>query len=222
MSALQKAWSSSGFRWVALGWTGFITENLVLSENRTAIISSIGDDRYHLAYSSLSLLSCSTIGKRLWGHLLASCPVPTCIAAAALRLLCPPSKHLASALSRLRVFLFLNPDYLKPSLDPTNNQRMACGGMARGLSSVRSGLQDSLVPSRCNRLVWLAPRNLFLNCNCQSPMQGREEEEEEQQEGAAHHPSTPDRTPPHAQHPAREAVSGSGRSARWTSVQQTR
>ena len=29
-----------GFRWVALGWTGFIAENLVLSENRTKIIQA--------------------------------------------------------------------------------------------------------------------------------------------------------------------------------------
>jgi len=51
-----------GVRWVAVGWTGFITENLLLSENRQAIIEAIGDREYHLIYSSLSTIACSSIG----------------------------------------------------------------------------------------------------------------------------------------------------------------
>lgn len=51
-----------GVRWVALGWTGFIAENLILSENRTAIIDAIGDREYHLVYSALSTAACTSIG----------------------------------------------------------------------------------------------------------------------------------------------------------------
>ena len=48
------------------GWTAFILENLVLSENRQSIIDAFGDDNYHLAYSSLSTIACGSI---LYGYL---------------------------------------------------------------------------------------------------------------------------------------------------------
>ena len=35
---------NKGVRWVGLGWTAFLAENIVLSENRTWIISMTGDN----------------------------------------------------------------------------------------------------------------------------------------------------------------------------------
>lgn len=51
-------------RWVGGGWTFFIAENLVLSENRSTIIDVLGGDeqRYLVLYSGLSTLSCAAIG----------------------------------------------------------------------------------------------------------------------------------------------------------------
>lgn len=61
-ATMRLMWSSPGFKWVSLGWSGFIAENLVLSENRGKLIEKLGDDTYHIAYSSLSLVACSSIG----------------------------------------------------------------------------------------------------------------------------------------------------------------
>ena len=36
-----------GVRLIGGGWAFFIAENVVISENREAIIASIGDDHYH-------------------------------------------------------------------------------------------------------------------------------------------------------------------------------
>jgi uncharacterized membrane protein len=46
---------------VTAGWSLFILENLILSENRTEIIEKIGDNKYHLLYNTLSTLSLLTI-----------------------------------------------------------------------------------------------------------------------------------------------------------------
>lgn len=46
---------------VSAGWVSFITENLVLSHNRDYIISNYGSDTYHMAYSTLSTISCGAI-----------------------------------------------------------------------------------------------------------------------------------------------------------------
>jgi uncharacterized membrane protein len=53
--------ANKGVRFVTAGWLGFITENLVLSHNREYIISTYGDDEYHLAYNILSTAACSSI-----------------------------------------------------------------------------------------------------------------------------------------------------------------
>ena len=47
-----------------MGWIAFITENVVLSENRTEIIAAVGDDNYHRLYNTLSTSACLSIG---WG-----------------------------------------------------------------------------------------------------------------------------------------------------------
>ena len=48
--------ASKGVRWIGLGWTGFIAENLILSENRDEIIRHFGDDNYHLGPFALQTL----------------------------------------------------------------------------------------------------------------------------------------------------------------------
>jgi hypothetical protein len=62
---VRSALASRGVRWIAAGWTGFILENLVLSHNRTEIISTFGSDTYHNAYNTLSTVACSSIA---WGY----------------------------------------------------------------------------------------------------------------------------------------------------------
>ena len=39
-------------KWAAGGWTFFILENAVLSENRTYLIQQLGDDQYHAVYGT--------------------------------------------------------------------------------------------------------------------------------------------------------------------------
>lgn len=61
----QKVWQSTGVRWIGLGWTAFIAENLVLSHHRTEIIENFGNDRYHQFYNTLSGMACASIA---WGY----------------------------------------------------------------------------------------------------------------------------------------------------------
>ena len=49
-------------RWAAGGWTFFILENYILSENRTYLIQELGDDKYHAAYGTLSTVATASIG----------------------------------------------------------------------------------------------------------------------------------------------------------------
>ena len=53
-SATMAAFSSKGLRWASGGWSFFIAENLVLSENRTMLIDQLGDDGYHYLYGFFS------------------------------------------------------------------------------------------------------------------------------------------------------------------------
>ena len=57
-----------GSKYIAFGWLGFITENLVLSHNREEIIGAYGKDNYTLAYSTLSTVTCSSIAWGLFRH----------------------------------------------------------------------------------------------------------------------------------------------------------
>lgn len=54
----QTILQSKGVRYIASGWVFFISENLILSHNRTEIIDQFGDDNYHRLYNSLSTLAC--------------------------------------------------------------------------------------------------------------------------------------------------------------------
>ena len=60
-AALRLALQSPGVRWIGGGWTLFLGENLVLSENRDAIISVLGEGGYHTLYNTLSGAACASI-----------------------------------------------------------------------------------------------------------------------------------------------------------------
>jgi hypothetical protein len=65
--SLLKAFSSSkGVRWIVGGWTFFLAENLILSENRTTIIDNFGKDTYHLVYN---ILSTTATGSIIYGYM---------------------------------------------------------------------------------------------------------------------------------------------------------
>ena len=62
-SALSKPiLSHSSCRWAFAGWTFFIAENAILSENRTWLINELGDDMYHGVYGTLSTIATGSIG----------------------------------------------------------------------------------------------------------------------------------------------------------------
>mmetsp|Transcript_13214 Transcript_13214/g.15136 ORF Transcript_13214/g.15136 Transcript_13214/m.15136 type:complete len:294 (+) Transcript_13214:140-1021(+) len=63
--SLQYLSSSSGVRWAAGGWMLFITENLILSENRTALIEKLGDANYHNLYG---ICSTSAVGSIVYAY----------------------------------------------------------------------------------------------------------------------------------------------------------
>ena len=60
--SVAKSASNPSIRWAAGGWTFFIFENALLSENRTWLIGELGDDRYHLCYGTLSTIATASIG----------------------------------------------------------------------------------------------------------------------------------------------------------------
>lgn len=53
---------SKDLKWAAGGWIFFVAENAILSENRTYLISELGDDKYHLVYGTLSTIATASIG----------------------------------------------------------------------------------------------------------------------------------------------------------------
>eukprot|EP00941_MAST-03F_sp_MAST-3F-sp1_P004698 g4698.t1 len=61
MSSMKIILSHPGVRWIGLGWTGFIAENVIVSHNRDYIISSFGNNVYHGAYNCLSTAACASI-----------------------------------------------------------------------------------------------------------------------------------------------------------------
>lgn len=54
-----------GVRLAAAGWTFFIAENFVMSENREWIIASYSDSAYHACYNFLSTAACGSVA---WGY----------------------------------------------------------------------------------------------------------------------------------------------------------
>lgn len=61
-TAASSALRSSSMKWAAGGWTFFIAENLILSENRTYLIEQLGDGAYHAVYGTLSTIATASIG----------------------------------------------------------------------------------------------------------------------------------------------------------------
>lgn len=56
-----RAFMSTPMKWAVGGWSFFIAENFILSENRTYLISQFGDDMYHVAYGTLSTAAMSSV-----------------------------------------------------------------------------------------------------------------------------------------------------------------
>ena len=49
-------------RWAVGGWTFFIAENALLSENRALVIDAVGsEERYHALYGTISTVACASI-----------------------------------------------------------------------------------------------------------------------------------------------------------------
>lgn len=63
---MQQAMADKAVKWITLGWVGFISENLIISDNREWIIEHYGSKNYHMAYSALSTL---TSGSILYGYI---------------------------------------------------------------------------------------------------------------------------------------------------------
>lgn len=58
---LREIWRKDlGLRCITIGWTGFILENLILSENRDYLIQTFGKDTYHGVYGGLSTIACAS------------------------------------------------------------------------------------------------------------------------------------------------------------------
>lgn len=60
-SIAAKGLVSSPMKWAVGGWTCFIAENFILSENRTALIDLVGEDGYHACYGTLSTAAMGTV-----------------------------------------------------------------------------------------------------------------------------------------------------------------
>ena len=65
---LRAALQSRGAKWIAVGWTAFIGENLILSHNRDEIINAFGPKTYNYTYSFLSTAACGSIAYGLLRH----------------------------------------------------------------------------------------------------------------------------------------------------------
>jgi len=64
--AVRNLATSSTMKWAVGGWSLFIAENFVLSENRTYLISRLGDNGYHIAYGTLST---AAMGAAMYGYI---------------------------------------------------------------------------------------------------------------------------------------------------------
>jgi uncharacterized membrane protein len=65
---VRAALQSRGAKWIALGWTAFIGENLILSHNRDDIIKFFGAPTYNYTYSFLSTAACGSIAYGMLRH----------------------------------------------------------------------------------------------------------------------------------------------------------
>lgn len=58
-TAVTYSWK--GVKWIVGGYTAFIAENVILSENRGQIIANIGEESYHMLYNTLSTVATLSI-----------------------------------------------------------------------------------------------------------------------------------------------------------------
>lgn len=77
VSRLKSSASSPLVRWAAGGWTLFVVENAVLSENRTWLIDSLGDENYHAFYGTLSTIATASIGFAYYKVTKKTPPIPS-------------------------------------------------------------------------------------------------------------------------------------------------
>mmetsp|Transcript_24415 Transcript_24415/g.35695 ORF Transcript_24415/g.35695 Transcript_24415/m.35695 type:complete len:307 (+) Transcript_24415:22-942(+) len=63
--SLRQMLTTPAMKWAVGGWSFFIAENFILSENRTYLIQELGEDGYHYLYGSLSSAACGSI---LYGY----------------------------------------------------------------------------------------------------------------------------------------------------------
>ena len=61
-SSAKHLFSLPQMRWAIGGWSFFIIENFVLSENRTWIIDEVGDSNYHAIYGTFSSIAMVSVG----------------------------------------------------------------------------------------------------------------------------------------------------------------
>jgi len=66
----------SVLRWAVGGWSLFVVENAVLSENRTWLIDSMGDDNYHAFYGTFSTIATVSIGYAYYRITRKTPPIP--------------------------------------------------------------------------------------------------------------------------------------------------
>ncbi|KAL3803346.1 hypothetical protein HJC23_009310 [Cyclotella cryptica] len=53
--------TTTPLQWALGGWTFFLLENVLLSENRTYLLSRLGDDTYHAIYGTCSTLAMGSV-----------------------------------------------------------------------------------------------------------------------------------------------------------------
>lgn len=89
-------------RWATLGWSFFIAENAVLSENRSIIIEQLGDSNYHILYGTISTAATASIG---YGYFrLRKLAKPSNLTLLNYK---PPTGHVAGAWVFMSIGLFL-------------------------------------------------------------------------------------------------------------------
>jgi uncharacterized membrane protein len=66
MSKISTFLRSSSLYWATGGWTFFIAENLILSENRTYLVETFGDASYHNGYGLISTMAMGSVAYAYW------------------------------------------------------------------------------------------------------------------------------------------------------------
>ena len=63
------SFSHKGVKLIVGGWSFFIAENLILSQNRQYVVEKLGSERKYLAlYACLSTFACASIGTGFFKH----------------------------------------------------------------------------------------------------------------------------------------------------------